>query len=38
MEKVKVIKDKEVIGYCAWDNLAGHTIFNYEPEYLKKGH
>lgn len=37
MEKVKVIKDKEVIGYCAWDNLAGHTIFNYEPEYLKKG-
>lgn len=37
MDRVKVIKDNEIVGYCFWDNNKGITKFDYAQDFVKKG-
>lgn len=37
MDRVKVIKNKEIVGYCSWKEKTGRTEFVYDPTYVKIG-
>lgn len=37
MDRVKVIKNKEIVGYYSWKEETGRTEFIYDPTYVKIG-
>lgn len=37
MDRIKVLKDHKIIGYCFWNEKTGRTEFNYDTLYVKTG-